>query len=492
MSELEIGRLILSSRSTYKINNKLAKQCLILSNSRDNILINTSKDFDTKDNYVLVDTINKKILNNFGIIGNLKDDLNIYHYLHTYFWSSNTKINKYLKDIDLDYDIVKEREIYLNQVLTIDPLGSVDLDDGFSLEFNDNIIFLDIHIADPTSYFDLSKDNIWLFLKELSIRISTCYIPLDDKIKHLLPENKINGKNLLELSTLIGKDKRAISFCFKINIKTHEINFEIKKTILKNIVNTTYEKYDEQINKDIIYKNKLVELCEFMINKIKTNIKFEKNNISHKLIEVFMVWTNYYCGNYLYKNKNKMFVRTQDKIVDLSENIPEYARSFLNIGAKYEFVDGYTQKEYLHYSLGIENYCHVTSPMRRFIDMINHLLLHDIDSKTDSYTKLIKLVNVDKINSTLKNYKKLSSGYDLLKYLEFTNEFKGCVFDKLNNNKVLIVLFDKTNNFKKIIKTEMPIGYEKINKFDEVNIQVFYDSYKFKSKGLPFYIKITE
>lgn len=492
MNDIQIGRLILSSRNTFKIYNKSAKQCNILSEKMDNVLINTSKDFNVRDNYVLVDITKKQLIENYGLIGELNDDLNIYHYLYTYFWSSNSKIYKYFKDFDFNYDMCTKRNLYSNEVITIDPLGSVDLDDGFSLSFDENIIYLDIHISDPVSYFDLNKENTWSLLNELSNRVSTCYIPINKQIKHLLPEININNKNLLELSTLIGKNKRAISFCFIINLETKNVNFTIKKTTLTNINNTTYEQYDEYINTNTDYKNKLVNLCKFMIKKINCNITFNEINISHKLIEVFMIWTNFYAGNYLYETKNKMFVRTQNKFIDLEVIIPEYAKTFLNVGAKYEFVESKSNKDFMHYSLGIQNYCHITSPMRRFIDMINHLLLHDIDYNQQIYDKLIKLINLDKINSKLKIYKKLSNGYDLLKHLNITNKFKACIFDKFDNNKVLLVLYDEINNFKKIIKTELPINYDLIKKYDEINIELFYDPYKFKSNSLPFFIKIID
>ena len=97
-----------------------------------------------------------------------------------------------------------------------------------------------------------------------------------------------------------------------------------------------------------------------------------------------------------------------------------------------------------------------------------------------------------KINSTLSKYKKLSNGYEILKHLNINNTFKCCIFDKLDNNKVLIVIYDELYNFKKIIKTVLPTDFEKINKYDEITIQVYYDSFKFKSKSLPFYIKILE
>jgi exoribonuclease R len=490
ISDYQVGRLILSSRNTYKTVNKSAKQCNILSEKMDNILINTSKEFNVRDNYVLIDTTKKQIIDNYGLIGVQSDDLNIYHYLYTYFWNSNTKLHKYFKDFNFEYDIVNKREIYSNEVITIDPFGSVDLDDGFSLSFNENIINLDIHIADPMSFFDFDKLSTWNIINELSKRVSTCYIPLNEKIKHLLPEINIGDKTILEQSTLIGKNKRAISFCFIINSETENIDFTIKKTILENINNTTYEKYDKYINKDNHYKNKLVKLCNFMIKKMNCNIEFNEIDISHKLIEVFMIWTNYYSGNYLYEKKNIMFVRTQDKFIDSKIIIPEYAKTFLNVGAKYEFIESKRNSEFIHYSLGIKNYCHVTSPMRRFIDMINHLLLHDINDKSHIYNNLVKLINSEEINSRLKTYKKLSNGYDLLTHLNITNKFKGCVFDKFDNNKVLLVLYDEKNNFKKIIKTILPIDYDTIKKYDEINIELFYDPYKFKTKSLPFSIKI--
>ena len=124
-----IGRLVLSSRNTYKISGKSAKQCVILSESMDNILINTNKEFNPIDSYVLVDINKKQLVDNYGSIGNEQDDINIYNHLHTYFWLSNSKLSKYLKNWDLEYDICACREIYNEQVITIDPDGSNDLDD---------------------------------------------------------------------------------------------------------------------------------------------------------------------------------------------------------------------------------------------------------------------------------------------------------------------------------------------------------------------------
>ena len=129
--------------------------------------------------------------------------------------------------------------------------------------------------------------------------------------------------------------------------------------------------------------------------------------------------------------------------------------------------------------------------MRRLVDMINHLLLHNIDINSEIYDKLVKLIDIDKINSRLKKYKKISNAYDIITHLKITNRFCACVFNILKSNKVLLVLYDELNNFKKIIKVVIPLEYcEKLEQFDELNIELFYDPYKFKSKSLPFSIKI--
>ncbi len=129
-----IGRLALSSRNLYKIpkDGKMvsARKCYILSENSDDILVPTNKDFNTKDIYVLIDKNTNTIKEVYGTVGDPIDDLNIYHHMYTLNWISNKKYLELWKKYDFnpEYDIVK-RVDYYRQVITIDPLGSVDLDD---------------------------------------------------------------------------------------------------------------------------------------------------------------------------------------------------------------------------------------------------------------------------------------------------------------------------------------------------------------------------
>ena len=170
---MQVARLILSSRNTYKINSKNAKKCYILSSKSEAILVQTSKEFSPHDNYVLVNTEQNKLINVIGIVGRLEDDLNIYNYLFTYKWAPNTKLNTLFRSYNYEQDICPNRIIYTDEVITIDPYGSRDLDDGFTLHYNKdaNIFNLDIHIADPVSFFDFSNQNIYDIISEFILVI---------------------------------------------------------------------------------------------------------------------------------------------------------------------------------------------------------------------------------------------------------------------------------------------------------------------------------
>jgi hypothetical protein len=101
------------------------------------------------------------------------------------------------------------------------------------------------------------------------------------------------------------------------------------------------------------------------------------------------------------------------------------------------------------------------------------------------------MINITDINNKLKIQKRLSNAYELINHLSNTNKFIAFVFDKLLNNKALLILYDKYNNFKKMIKVELPTGIN-IQKYDQLNIELYYNAYKFNSTWFPFTIKIIE
>jgi hypothetical protein len=496
MEQLQIGRLILSSRNIHKISGQLARQCSILSCKHPNILINTSKQFSTSDRYILTDIQTKKIIDDYGPVNDpnndynndYNSDLNIFSRLYTLGWTSNGKFYSNLKALNFSYDIHQaHRQKYVRPVITIDPDSSTDLDDGFSIEINGDEINLDIHIADPTSYFDFENPNTLIILKEISKRFSTCYIPLEGKIKHLIPESE--KFNLLKHCTLIGSFKRALTFSFSINTLNNQINFQIKPTVLEKIINYSYDSYDLLVNSDVEYKKKLVLTCNLLIKHMGCNLNLidETTDISHKMIETFMITTNYFTGNYLRKNKNKMCVRIQEKNVH-DELLPKNISQLKSLGAKYLYVDNDSTEKYYHSSLQIENYCQVTSPMRRFTDMINHFILY-----RNNFDLIKQFIEISSINKTAKKYKRISNAYDLVIMLKTTNKFTAFVLDVCNSDKMLLTIHNSDFTFKKIIKCKIPVEYvDLIKKYDKYNVEVYYEPEKFSSNIFPFFVKLLD
>jgi hypothetical protein len=512
-----IGRLVLSDRNIYKINNGnknfTARKCLILSEFHNDILIKSSKDFNQKDEYVKINPESNTIIDGLGLVGGPQSDMDIYFHIYTLDWMSKSKYNKLWEQVDTSFDLATTRTNYYNRVITIDPLGSIDLDDGFSFSFDDKYYYLDIHISDPISLIN-PNNSTWIdILKELFTRLQTCYVGTNPT--HLLPEKIVRQISLLELDLDQNiKSRRAISFCFKINTDTNTyIDFELKFTNLVNIKNYTYENYDHDINlmDNLETKTNLVSITNKLINMmgVKLDLISLDTDISHRIIEVFMIFTNWYGGNYLInKNWTKTIIRTQDSKIfsddfDINQ-VPRYARPILSYGANYSYgLASETNIEAnTHHTLGINNYAHISSPMRRVIDMINHLGLYKINLE-NIIPDFDKYVDLDKINSKLKNYKKISNAYGLVCFIKNStddkkkNIFKACLFDwvKLDNSNqinCMLVLYNEQNNFIKVVNVELPQIEltQNLKKYMEFDIELFYNPNKFKSNKFPFSIKI--
>jgi len=496
----KIGILKLSTKSTNRVqtNNKLkiAKKCNIISEKHDDILIRTNKEFNTSDLYVIINPCNNTLVETLGVVGNKDDDHNIYYYLYTHNWMSNSKYSSlwtnYLKNNE-NYDL-NERTDYTDIVITVDPLGSVDLDDGFSVKEDENYFYVDVHISDPTSYYNFNDSDMEIIFNELKNRLCTCYIKnyKSNNIEHLLPKVFINKTSLLETNEL-NKFRRAITFKFKISkIDNRDISFDIEKTKLYNIQNKTYKIFDEEINKNLNIKNSYVCIVNKLIEKL--NIPFDKIentiDISHKFVEILMIAVNFYGGNYIMKKYNKMYVRTQKESFT-NDNVPEYVKSFLNYGAIYEYIEGQNNK--FHHSLKLYNYCHMSSPMRRFVDMLNHLLLNECIINNIQIT-------FDEINEKLKIMKRICNSYEIIEELKNNNKFKAYIIDYneseelIKSNKIInLLLVIHREKFKKIINVQLPILTTiNIEKFTEINIELYYNSSQFRSNKYPFYIKIIE
>ena len=334
------------------------------------------------------------------IIGNIDNkDAEIEHLRNFYeIKNNNWKVdkNKQNEDIKKLDDLQKKCVDY--EVFSIDPEGSVDIDDAFhfkKINDNDNFYEVGIHIASPYVFF---KDD----LKYILDRVSTVYIP--GKKYNMLPNCYADNY----ISLLEGQNRYAISLIIKINIDNNDITYDIKETIVKNTKNYTYENFNMKRHNDFI----------------KCSSDFFKNDLSdsHKLVEYWMIYANKMIASYLIKTGVENIILRQHSENNIfsqhlqSENIiSNYLKLRSENSASYVIYDKNDDVDQTHSKLGNSYYTHFTSPIRRSVDFYTHMVI--LQNLTNSSNKFNIIDYLAKINRFTKNCRKFDNKIKRLNFL---------------------------------------------------------------------------
>lgn len=273
----------------------------------------------------------------------------------------------------IENDFTPDRVDLTNLIAyTIDPKGSEDRDDAISYDFNNNKLY--IHIADPTSYIEFNSDVD----KELQNRCETIYL---DKVQHMLPPPL--STEIISLTE--GKKNRAFTLECELSEYYLVVNYKFYKSYI-SVKNLTYEEADIMItNKE----NKELE----KLYDIGNNYKLNKEYDIHKMVEYYMVLCNQYVAEELknipsiirYNNSKLHNLNNLNNIFNIDKKILDLHINCKNDAASYEVNTIHSG----HTILGLENYTHFSSPIRRYTDMIVHRILYNfITNKNIIYDEL--------------------------------------------------------------------------------------------------------
>ena len=267
------------------------------------------------------------------------------------------------------------------EIISIDPPGCTDIDDAFSIELYNDVLNLQIHISDV--YYLLSG----LGLLDSVENISSVY--LTESIKHMLP--KVISS---DLGSLIEDNYRfMITLFIDFNVKTGNIeNIEFRETLGKITKNYHYKNYPKHIHRYFDYIGEIYRI----VTKQKINI-----DDSHKFIEALMIVYNTQFAEAILSKTTTRVYRTQlYKDVDQTkiDNIDSSLEKFLTLISSNSAQ--YSIEKDSHTSLNIHSYTHVTSPLRRIVDLINQEVYYK------DYSTLLDKITIDKINDTNKKLKK--------------------------------------------------------------------------------------
>lgn len=314
-------------------------------------------------------------------------------------------------------------------IITIDPVDARDFDDAISLERLANGHWrLGVHIADVAHFVPVGTP----LDDEARERSTSVYLP--DRVIPMLPE--IISNNLASLQP--GRVRYTKSAFIEFTPEGARVGAELVDGAIKSDRRFTYEEVDEYLADRESWRNRLTaevhellakmhELAmmlrqrrlsagaiELSLRGVKVDLDrrgevvgahLEKNTESHQIIEEFMLAANEAVAEFL-TEKETAFLRRVHPLPDprklraLTDFIKELGIPCESLESRHEIrrviaaVAGrpeeqavnfailksmakavYSPEEEGHYALHSKNYCHFTSPIRRYPDLTVHRLI---------------------------------------------------------------------------------------------------------------------
>jgi exoribonuclease R len=341
--------------------------------------------------------------------------------------------NEFIDEIIRDYKLVDRRN---DKVYSIDPSLSKDFDDAFSFKYiDDNICSLSIFISNVAIWLDAL--DLW---SSFSNRIATIYLP--DRKRPMLPTV------LSDALCSLQEERTRFAFTLQIDFDIENmkiIKYNFTNSVIRVTKNLRYDTEEQETN--LMYLK--LKAFIFKLNKIKDFRYMESIDTSHEVVAYLMILMNYISAKEM-KSK-KVGIYRSAKYNDISKyNPPEEAttkvKKFLKMWqssggtyVKYDNIEG-------HEILDLDAYVHITSPIRRLVDLLNILQFQDAlnlvklsENSSSFYDRWTSDESFEYINLTMRSIRKVQNDCSLLKLCvdnkEIMNiEHNGFIFDKLVRN----------------------------------------------------------
>ena len=419
------------------------------------------------------------------------DVLDNYYEYQLYCKSLNSSIQKFTKDtskslksnfhdafidnICLKYPNIEDRSSW--NIFTIDGPTTTDYDDAFSIKTLENgNQFLSIYISNVTIWMDVL--NLW---SSFSQRISTIYLP--DRKRPMLPTI------LSDCLCSLQSGNSRIAFLMDIIISKEYSIIDIKYANAKIKVSKNFI-YDEP---DLLKNNSYQTLFSVTEELSKKYNYISNIRNSNDVVAYLMILMNYHTSTKMLEFKNGIFRSSiiQNK-VNLPSNIPEEVGNFIKVwnSSICQYVDG-SNIHIKHELLNIDSYIHITSPIRRLVDLLNIIkfqqntqLIILSDKSNEFYQQWIK--QLDYINITMRAIRKVQNDCSLLDICCNNTEimdkkYDGYPFDKLERNDGLFQYIIYLPELKLVSRITSRINMNNFEK-QKFKLFLFHNEDRFKKK----------
>ena len=284
----------------------------------------------------------------------------------------------------------------VNNIVSVDPEGCEDIDDAFSvrrLPDLDGLIQVSIYIANVPLW--LSVLDLWKHVNyECNSRITTVYLP--DRKVPMLPT--VLSEDLCSLKA--GKPRYA--FVMHATFKAQSDNSPQDLNGSFKLSSVTYENAIIKVKTNYAYEDKkLLKSADYaLLKQIAQGLVKESCDScdSHEVVATFMKLMNAQCAETLASMNTGIF-RNQKGTEGPQRAVWSAEGGILS--AKYSTINEG------HAHLGLSHYTHITSPIRRLVDLINMRIL--INGSTEE----LKGETIEKINKISKSAKKAQMDCEL-------------------------------------------------------------------------------
>ena len=293
--------------------------------------------------------------------------------------------------IDILYKYYKSKKVIHENIFTIDGNDCIEHDDAISICFDKETKLQKISIYISNVHVWLEEMDLW---KLLNSELKTIYLPGSRRsmLPSILTDNFCN----------LIKHQYRIVLCYQFYINN---DGKIENIIIENIVakiqnNFVYESEELLKNNDYL---ELLKVSKQMDSSIEN---------SYDVVKYWMIQVNKFIST-----------RFIDEKLD-GIFLSSFEKSYEKI--LYEKINGYYTP---HYSMDISSkYLQVTSPMRRFIDILNSLKINKglFDKGENFYIQWLE--KFDESNTKFMNIKHIEKKCEMIHMLReqpnFEKEFK--------------------------------------------------------------------
>jgi len=276
-------------------------------------------------------------------------------------------------------------------IITIDGADTKDIDDAISLNKLPNGNFeLGVHIADVSHYVRPGS------ALDIEARKRGTSIYLADRVIPMLPHKLSNG--ICSLNPNV--DRLALSCVMEVNSQGDVVKHKLAPSVIHSKKRCTYDEIAQKADEftdmftlaEILRKKRISRgALELNVKEGKAivdekgfpiDIQVRETNAATSLIEEFMIVCNETIAE---RSKNKPFVfRTHEEPdPDKIEQLQNYLARLSDNPALNTLIlrslkqAKYTAENIGHYGLASECYCHFTSPIRRYPDLLVHRSVKD-------------------------------------------------------------------------------------------------------------------